>query len=320
MKILFMGTPEIAAESLKKLIEENRHEICGVFTREDKPVGRKKIMTAPPVKIVAQENNIPVFQPKTLRNEEEYQTIKNLNPDIIVVVAYGRILPQAILDLPKFGAINLHVSLLPKYRGAAPIQWAVINGDKKTGVSIMQLDAGLDTGDVIDCLPVEIGENITSGELMQEVSKVGAVFLCETILKIENGNATKTKQDNQKASHAPPLEKNMALFTFDEYATKLHNLIRGMNPWPMAYFMQGDKKIKVSKSELVKDSLAQDKLNDECNNDSERTGEVLSLKPLTIACKNGAIVLHELIPEGSKPMTGTAHAAGKRLAIGDKII
>ncbi len=310
MKILFMGTPDIAAHCLESLINTNEHEICGVFTREDKPVGRKKIMTAPPVKLVAQQHNIEVFQPKTLRNEQAFDIVEKLKADIIVVVAYGRILPADILNLPKYGAINLHVSNLPKYRGAAPVQWAVINGEKQTGVTIMQLDEGLDTGDIISVLPVEIGENETAGQLMQKVTDVGANLLCETLQNIKTGNAKTIKQNDALATHAPPLTKEIACFTFENSAEILHNLIRGTNPWPMAYFMQNGKKVKVSESEV----FALDE------NAKHETGEVLKLKPLTIVCKSGALILHRLIPEGAKEMQGTAFAAGKRLKIGDNII
>ncbi len=310
MKILFMGTPEIAAHALQSLIKTGEHEICGVFTREDKPVGRKKIMTAPPVKLIAQEHNIQVFQPKTLRNEQAFEIVEKLKADIIVVVAYGRILPPDILNLPKYGAINLHVSMLPKYRGAAPVQWAVINGEKQTGVTIMQLDEGLDTGDIISVLPIEIGENETAGQLMQKVTEVGANLLCETVRSINKGSVQAVKQNDELATHAPPLTKEMASFNFENSASILHNLIRGTNPWPMAYFMLSDKKIKVSESEVF--ALQESGVHE--------IGEILSLKPLTIACESGALILHRLIPEGAKEMQGTAFAAGKRLKIGDNLV
>ena len=163
MRILFMGTPDIAAQSLSAILAQERHTVCAVFTREDKPVGRKQVLTAPPVKTLALEQGIPVYQPRTLRTPEAAQTVRALAPDIIVVVAYGRILPGEILSIPPHGAVNLHVSLLPKYRGAAPVQWSVINGDKRTGVTIMQLDEGLDTGDILRVAPVDIGAEETSG-------------------------------------------------------------------------------------------------------------------------------------------------------------
>ncbi len=311
MKILFMGTPEIAATCLKRIIDEKKHEICAVFTREDKPVGRKKVMTAPPVKNVAEQSGIKVFQPKTLRDVSVQEDIKKLSPDIIVVVAYGRILPPEVLNIPKHGAINLHVSMLPKYRGAAPIQWAVINGEEKTGVTIMQLNEGLDTGDIIECTPVNIGENETAGELLLKVTQVGSERLCTVIENIESGNFNATPQDDSKASFAPPLEKHMAQIDFSHSAQKVHNIVRGMNPWPLAYFLLGDKKVKVIKTGVV---LAE--------NGSEKHAptHVLSLKPLTVACGEHAIILHEIVPEGKKAMTGEQWALGRRLSVGDKLV
>ena len=185
MRILFMGTPDIAAASLAAILQAG-HEVCGVFTRQDKPVGRKQVLTAPPVKQLAESRGIPVFQPRTLREETVQADIRALAPELIVVVAYGRILPPEVLEVPPFGCINLHVSLLPKYRGAAPVQWAVINGDEKTGVSIMYLDEGLDTGDILQVAPVDIGPEETSGELFGRITALGAKTLVETIAAIEN--------------------------------------------------------------------------------------------------------------------------------------
>lgn len=296
-----MGTPDIAAVCLAEMIAAG-HEVCGAYTREDKPVGRKQILTAPPVKLVAQQHGIPVFQPKTLRDGEAEKQIRALNPDLAVVVAYGRILPQEVLDIPKYGCINLHVSLLPQYRGAAPVQRAVINGDKETGVTIMQLDAGMDTGDILRVSPVQIGENETSGELFERITAEGAKTLLTTIADIAAGKLTATPQQHEKATLAPPLTKEEARFTFDANANVLHNLVRGMNPWPVAYFEQDGKKIKVLQS-LVVDAQG-------------KPGEILSTKPLTVACGKGALVLNTVVPEGSRPMDGGAWAAGKRFIKG----
>ncbi|NCC07696.1 MAG: methionyl-tRNA formyltransferase [Clostridia bacterium] len=304
MRILFMGTPDIAAQSLKAIIDAG-HEICGVYTREDKPVGRKQILTAPPVKTLALENNIPVFQPKTLRNNDEAENIKALAPQLIIVVAYGRILPTEILAIPPHGCINLHVSLLPKYRGSAPIQRAVINGENETGVTIMRLDEGVDTGDIITVAPVSIDENETSGQLFEKVSDIGAKTLVNAITLIENGTATYTKQDNASATTAPPLTKEEALFDFSADAKVLHDKIRGMNPWPMAFFMHDGKKIKAAKT------LLSDK--------NGKAGEILSTKPLTVACESGALVLESVIPEGKSAMDGASWAAGRRFKTGDCI-
>ena len=189
MRILFMGTPDIAAECLKALYAAG-HEICGVYTRRDKPVGRKQVLTAPPVKEVALEHGTPVFQPRTLRDGSEDENIRALAPELIVVVAYGCILPKSVLEMPRYGCINLHVSLLPKYRGSAPVQWSVLNGDAETGVSIMQMDEGLDTGDVLYCKKIAIDPEETSGELFDRVTAVGAEALCETIPQIAAGTLT----------------------------------------------------------------------------------------------------------------------------------
>lgn len=304
MRILFMGTPDIAADSLAALLGAG-HEVCAVFTRRDKPVGRKQILTAPPVKQLAQQHDIPVYQPRTLRDGSSDALIQQLAPDIIVVVAYGCIIPPQLLHVAKYGCINLHVSLLPKYRGSAPIQWAVLNGDAETGVSIMQLDEGLDTGDVLMVEPVAIDPEETSGELFDRVSAVGAKTLVDALAKIEAGQLTPVPQDHSKATLAPPLSKDTARFAFTEDAAHIHNWVRGMNPWPTAWFEQGGKRIKVSECRLAE------------NPQNAAPGTVLALKPLTVAAQNGAVALLSVTPEGGKPMAGTAWAAGRRLKAGD---
>ena len=304
MRILFMGTPDIAAGSLAALLGAG-HEVCAVFTRRDKPVGRKQILTAPPVKQLAQQHDIPVYQPRTLRDGSSDALIEQLAPDIIVVVAYGCIIPPQLLHTAKYGCINLHVSLLPKYRGSAPIQWAVLNGDAETGVSIMQLDEGLDTGDVLMVEPVAIDPEETSGELFDRVSAVGARTLVDALAKIEAGQLTPVPQDHSKATLAPPLSKDTARFAFTEDAAHIHNWVRGMNPWPTAWFEQDGKRIKVSECRLAE------------NPQNAAPGTVLALKPLTVAAQNGAVALLSVTPEGGKPMAGTAWAAGHRLKTGD---
>ena len=304
MRILFMGTPDIAADSLAALLGAG-HEVCAVFTRRDKPVGRKQILTAPPVKQLAQSHDIPVYQPRTLRDGSSDALIEQLAPDIIVVVAYGCIIPPQLLHIAKYGCINLHVSLLPKYRGSAPIQWAVLNGDAETGVSIMQLDEGLDTGDVLMVEPVAIDPEETSGDLFDRVSAVGAKTLVDALAKIEAGQLTPVPQDHSKATLAPPLSKDTARFAFTEDAAHIHNWVRGMNPWPTAWFEQDGKRIKVSECRLAE------------NPQNAAPGTVLALKPLTVAAQNGAVALLSVTPEGGKPMAGTAWAAGRRLKTGD---
>lgn len=305
MRILFMGTPDIAAQSLAALIDAG-HEICGVFTRADKPVGRKQILTAPPVKQLAVQHGIPVWQPATLRDGQAKHIIRALAPELIVVVAYGRILPPELLHIAPLGCINLHVSLLPQYRGAAPIQWAVLNGDSVTGVTIMQLDEGCDTGDILLVQPVPIGPETTAGELFDQVSAVGAKTLVTAVEKLAAGQLQPTPQDHSKATQAPMLTKELALFDFTWPAARVHNWARGMHPWPMAYFTHQGKKIKVDAARVAA-APEQD----------AAPGTVLALKPLTVACGQGAVELLTVIPEGSKPMPGTAWAAGRRLKAGD---
>ena len=304
MRILFMGTPDIAAQSLEALYAAG-HEICGVFTREDKPVGRKQVLTAPPVKQLALAHGTPVYQPRTLRDGKAAEDIRALAPELIVVVAYGRILPSEVLAIPPKGCINLHVSLLPKYRGSAPIQWAVIHGDKTTGVTIMQLDEGLDTGDILMVQPVDIGPEETSGQLFDRVTAVGARVLCEVVPAIAAGTLKPQPQDHENACLAPMLNKEMAEFRLTESAAHIHNWVRGMNPWPGAWFVtSGGKKLKVMECRAVEAH-------------GEAPGTVLATKPLTVACGEGAVQLLNVVPEGKKPMDGTAFAAGQRLKTGD---
>lgn len=305
MRILFMGTPDIAAACLEAVIAAG-HEVCAVYTRRDKPVGRKQVLTAPPAKEVALAHGIPVYQPRTLRDGGEDETIRTLNPDLIVVVAYGCILPASVLAMPKYGCINLHVSLLPKYRGSAPVQWAVLNGDPETGVCIQQMEEGLDTGDVLTCEKVAIGENETSGELFDRVTAVGAKLLCETLPRLEAGALVPQPQDHSQATVAPMLTKEMAEFHLTDSAAHVHNWVRGMNPWPSAWFVtSAGKKVKVLESRVS--PLAQ----------SAAPGTVLATKPLTVACGAGSIELLRVVPDGSKPMDGSAFAAGLRLKKGD---
>lgn len=306
MRILFMGTPDIAAESLAALIAAG-HEIVGVFTRADKPVGRKQILTAPPVKQLAVQYNIPVWQPATLRDGKAEPIFRDLAPDLVVVVAYGRILPPELLQIAPLGCINLHVSLLPKYRGSAPIQWSVLNGDPETGVTIMQLDEGCDTGDILMVERVPIGPETTSGELFDQVSAIGARTLVTAVEKLAAGELTPQPQDDSQATQAPPLKKEMAKFDFTQSAAHIHNWVRGMNPWPAAFFELDGKKVKVLESRLAS------------NENAAPAGTVLALKPLTIACGEGALQLLTVTPEGGRPMAGTAWAAGRRLKAGDSL-
>ena len=301
-----MGTPDIAAASLKALLDAG-HTICGVFTRRDKPVGRKQVLTAPPVKQLARQYGLPVWQPRTLRDGSSDDIIRELDPELVVVVAYGCIIPPQLLHLAKYGCINLHVSQLPKYRGSAPIQWAVLNGDAETGVTIMQLDEGLDTGDILMMRPVAIDPEETSGELFDKVSAIGAATLVEAVDKLGRGELTPIAQNHAAATLAPPLDKAAAQFAFTDSAAHIHNWVRGMNPWPVAWFAQDGKKIKVLESRLAD------------NPQGAAPGTVLAIKPLTVAAADGAVQLLTVTPEGGKPMPGTAWAAGRRLKPGDSL-
>lgn len=244
LNIVFMGTPDFAQQSLKSLIEAG-HNILAVVTNPDKPQGRGMKLVASPVKQYAIEKEIPVYQPEKVRNNPEFiEEIKKVNPDIICVVAYGKILPQELLDIPKLGCINVHGSLLPQYRGAAPIQWAVLNGDKTTGVTTMYMDAGMDTGDIILKQEVTIGEEETTGELWDKLSKIGGEILVKTLELIEQGKAPREKQ-GKNYSMAPMLKKEMAQIDWEKQTAKqIHNLVRGLNPIMGAYTFLEGKKLK----------------------------------------------------------------------------
>lgn len=257
MKIVFMGTPDIAVPCLQKIIDE-KYEILGVVTQPDKPKGRGKKLGMSPVKELAIENNIPVYQPVKARDKEFIDKIKSLNPDVIVVVAFGQILPKEILEIPKLGCINVHVSLLPKYRGAAPINWVIINGEEKTGVTTMYMDEGLDTGDMILKTEVNLDENITAGELHDKMMNIGAETLKETLRLIEEGNAPREVQNHEEFSYAPIMNKSLGNIDFSKSAREIHNLVRGVNPWPSAYTIYNDVIMKVWKTKVLDEKSTKD--------------------------------------------------------------
>lgn len=303
MNIIFMGTPDFAATSLAALIDEN-YKISAVFTQPDKPVGRHRILTPPPVKQLALENDIPVFQPEKLRENEVVEQIKSYNPDLIVVVAYGKIIPEEILSICP--CINVHGSLLPKYRGAAPIQWSVINGEQFAGVTTMFMDKGLDTGDIILKEKTEILEGETSGELYLRLAKLGSELLLKTAALIKEGNAPRTPQDNEQATWAPMLNKEMALVDFSKPASELASLICGLNPWPVAYTLIDGKRFKIYRAKLV---IQEGKI-----------GEIIDAKKLIVACGQDALELCEVQIEGSKVQSGEEFSRGRRLKNGDMLI
>lgn len=304
MKILFMGTPDFAAVSLKRLIDDG-HNICGVFTQPDKQVGRKHVLTPPPVKVTALENNISVFQPEKLKTEESVNIIRELKPELIAVVAYGKILPLSIINSAKHGAVNVHASLLPKYRGAAPIQWAVLNGDKETGICTQQMDEGLDTGDILYTIKTEIGINETSEELFQRLSVLGAEALSKTVDLISENKLSPVKQAGDSC-YASMIDKTMSRIDWNKSAFEIHNKIRGLQSWPAASALIGGKEVKIHKSELSEI-------------EAEGAGMVINSRGvLTVSCGDGKCInILEVQPAGKKKMNIKAFLAGNKISVGD---
>ena len=311
MKIVFMGTPDFAATSLNALIEAN-YNIEAVVTNPDRPKGRGMKMLYTPVKEVAISKGIPIFQPEKVRKNEDFiNKIKEINPDVICVVAYGKILPKEILDIPKYGCINVHASLLPKYRGAAPIQWAILNGDKETGVTTMYMDAGMDTGDMILTKKVQIGENETTGELWDRLAKIGGKLLVETLKQVENDTAPRTPQGNDYTM-APMLDKEMSKIDWEnKTAEEIKNLVRGLNPIMGAYTLLNGKKIKFWKVEVAKNIGY-----DEDNIKIFRNGTVIISDPrdgIFIKTKKGILRVLEIQGENAKKMPIQDFLRGSRI-------
>ena len=321
MNIIFMGTPDFAAESLKAIIKKG-HNILAVVTNPDRPKGRGMKMVASPVKEVALENNIPVYQPLKLRENLEFiEELKSLNPDVICVVAYGKILPKEILDIPKFGAINVHASLLPKYRGAAPIQWAVLNGDKVTGVTTMYMDIGMDTGDMILKEKTEICENETTGELWDRLAIMGGKLLVKTLEEIENGTAKRTKQGDD-FTVAPMLSKDMAKIDWkNKTAKEIKNLVRGLNPIMGAFSMLNGKKIKFwSVEALDEDDMSLNEIFKDSYIENNKPGEILLAdckKGLFVKAKQGVIVAKEVQGENARRMNVGDFLRGFKVNVGE---
>ncbi|MBQ7957309.1 MAG: methionyl-tRNA formyltransferase [Clostridia bacterium] len=307
MRVVFMGTPDFAVPCLEKLVECG-HDVVGVFTQPDKPVGRKRIITPPEVKVCALKHGIDVYQPEKMRDGTALEIIKGLNPELIVVVAYGKILPKEILDFPKYGCINIHGSLLPKLRGAAPIQWSVINGDEYAGVTSMMMNEGLDTGDMILRREVKIDFNETSGQLYDRLSFVGADVLEETLLQLENGTMVCTPQNDKESTYAPLLSKELSEINWNDTALAVYNKIRGLNPWPVAVTYIDGVKFKIFESEYIE-------------NVKGTAGEIAdSNKKLVVACGDGnGISIKTLQPDGKKQMDIVAYLSGNKLEKG-KII
>lgn len=301
MRVVFMGTPDFAVPSLEQLIKDG-HEVVGVFAQPDKPKGRGYKLAAPPVKEAALAHQLPVYQPAKMRDGEALAILQELKPEIIVVVAYGKILPKEILDLPEKGCINVHGSLLPKYRGAGPIQWAVINGEKTTGVTTMYMGEGLDTGDMILKEETEIGENETYGELSDRLCQIGAHCLSETMKLIEAGTAVREVQKEEESSYAPMLNKEIAKVDFSRPAEELHHLICGLSPWPVAYTDLDGTLLKIHRAVKAEGK--------------GKPGELLDKKRMIIACGEGALELTEVQLAGSKRMAAGDFLRGKQLPVG----
>lgn len=301
MRIVFMGTPDIAATCLKKILSDG-FDVVGVYTQPDRPKGRGMKMQFSPVKEVAIQHNLPVFQPENFREEETVEALRALKPDICAVVAYGRILPQKVLDVPTYGCINIHASDLPKYRGSAPYQWAVLNGEKETGVTAMYLIREMDAGDIIEISRTPIGENETAGELLDRLAVLGADLLSKTLARFrEEGKVPGTPQDGSKASLAPMLDKTMCPIDWTLSAQQVHNHVRGLHPWPVATMVLQGKPFKVHETRITEGSGT--------------PGQILGLTKtgLKIACGEGAVEIISLQAEGGKRMAAPDYFRGHPL-------
>lgn len=303
MRVVFMGTPDIAATCLKKILADG-FDVVGVYTQPDRPKGRHMKLVASPVKEVAAAAGIPVFQPEHFREEETVTELRELKPDICAVVAYGRILPQKVLDVPPLGCINIHASLLPKYRGSAPYQWAVLDGLAQTGVTAMYLCREMDAGDIIDVSKTPIGENETAGELLDRLAVLGAELLSKTLRRFEGGKVPAVPQNEAEVSYAPMLDKSICPIDWTKTAQQVHNHVRGLHPWPVATMELQGKTFKVHATHVVEGS--------------GRPGEILGLTKtgLRIACGEGAVEILSLQAEGGKRMAAPDYFRGHPLERG----
>lgn len=327
MKIAFMGTPEFAVPSLKMLINEG-HELI-VITQPDRPKNRGHSFVMPPVKLLARDNGIPVYQFERIKDKEGVDCLKEFNPDIMVTAAFGQMLSQEILDIPKYGCINVHGSLLPKYRGAAPIQWAIINGETVTGVTTMMTNIGMDTGDILLSEETSIGEDETYGELYSRLSLIGAQVLKRTIAALLDGSLTRISQDESKASRCRMIKKEDALIDFSKSAREIKNLIRGLNPAPAAYTMIDGQRLKLYKAEVCEEGKADEKgvsngngeqydetRNSQADGNAYVVGECVAASPkhgFFVRTGDGLIEITELQFENSKRMSAKAALNGKKL-------
>ena len=307
MKILFMGTPDFAVFSLKSLMD-SEHDVCAVITQPDKPRGRGYTLTPPPVKVCALEAGIPVYQPQTLKDEAFATLLSEIAPDVIVVVAYGKILPENVINYPKHGCINVHGSLLPEYRGAAPMQRAIIDGKATTGITTMYMDVGLDTGDMLLREEIAIEENDNFEDIHDKLGACGAKLIVRTLDEIEKGNAVRTPQDGSLATYAAKITKEDCLLNFNTDAKAVHDLIRGLSPIPLSFTHTSDGKLlKVTEARI-------------CERDSVNAtpGQVLSLDGgITVACARGSVTFIGVLPEGKSRMSADAFVRGRKVNIGD---
>ena len=300
MRVVFMGTPDIAATCLKKVLGDG-FEVVGVWTQPDRPKGRGMKLVQSPVKELALANDIPVFQPENFRADEDVQALRDLNPDVVAVVAYGRILPQRVLDSPTRGCVNIHASILPEYRGSAPYQWAVLDGKKETGVTAQHMVREMDAGDIIDVAKTPIGENETAGELLDRLAVLGADLLSRTLTAFAEGTVTRTPQDPAGISFAPMLDKSMCPIDWNKTAQQVHDQVRGLHPWPIATMELKGKKFKVHATRIVEGA--------------GQPGEILGLTKtgLKIACGEGAVEVISLQAEGGKRMAAPDYFRGHPL-------
>ena len=308
MKVLFMGTPDFAVGTLAACIEH--HQVIGVFTQPDRPSGRGKKLTPPPIKILADSHGIPVYQPERIKNEEWVNRIIALNPDVIVVVAYGQILSKAILEAPKYGAINVHASLLPKYRGAAPLNWAIVRGESVSGITTMQMDVGLDTGDMLLKKEVEITSEMNAGQLHDILAAEGAVLLIKTLEQIEQGSVQPIPQNHDASTYAPMIYKNMANLDWSQSAVAISNQIRGFNPWPVCYTTYDEKRLKIfsAKAVAAPGDIASTSV----------AGEIVAVSPedFIVKCGEGYLSVLEIQYGNGKRMPVKAFLLGHPMAIG----
>ena len=316
MKIIFMGTPDFAVGTLEALVQAG-HEVMLAVTQLDKPQGRKQVLVAPPVKEKALELGIPVFQPKRVREQESLRVLKDYEPELIVVAAFGQILPKELLDLPKYGCINVHASLLPKYRGAAPIQWAILNGDEVTGVTIMRMDVGLDTGDMIAKTEVKISPEDTGGTLFDRLAEAGACLCVETIPSIVDGTAVYTPQDESAATKVGMIKKQDGLIDFSRPAKALECQVRGLNPWPSAYTSLAGKTLKIWSAEVCEDATVIDG-GPASGTASAAPGTVVFTKKdcFGVQTGDGILVCKEVQLEGKKRMSAGDFLRGNAIEVG----